>query len=123
MPAGIGMLKESIPGQGSFLNLAIAFIFLLLAAALVGQFASQWGRRLVPAATVVTLARGVWSISFVSLTTLGYDEITPVAPFPRFLVCMEAVAGQFCMTILVASLVGMRIAKRVADGGRSRSET
>jgi len=234
--AGIGMLKESVPGQGNFLNLTIALIFLLLAAALVDQFANQWGRRLVPAATVVTLAMGVWSIrgqgvwyrtgaglvlgvaalsvvgqflessglvfvhllamlvffcmticraleqvlftgeidmnkilgsicvyimmglvwallyvmlagldpaafkdqpavpwfdalsryiyfSFVSLTTLGYGDITPVAPFARFLVYMEAVAGQFFMTILVASLVGMRISKLVASGEPSRSDS
>ena len=87
------------------------------------QFASQWGRRLVPAAAVVALAMGVWSISFVSLTPLGNGDVTPVAPFARFLVYMEAVAGQFYMTILVASLMGMRISKRVPDGGRSRSKT
>jgi hypothetical protein len=230
------MVKEPIPRQGNFLHLTIALVFLLSAAALVDQFASQWGQRLVPAATVVTLALGVWSIrgqgvwyrtgfalvlgvaglsllgqflessglvfvhllamvvffcmtiwraleqvlftgeidmnkilgsiciymmmglvwaltyvmlaeldpaafrgqqavpwfdalshyiyfSFVSLTTLGYGDITPVAPFARFLVYMEAVAGQFYMTILVASLVGMRISKLVASGEPPRSDS
>ena len=46
--------------------------------------------------------------SFVTLTTLGYGDITPVLPVPRFLAYMEAVVGQFYLAILVASLIGMR---------------
>lgn len=47
--------------------------------------------------------------SFVTLTTLGYGDITPVAPVARFLVYMEAVVGVFYMAILVASLIGVSI--------------
>ena len=47
--------------------------------------------------------------SFVTLTTLGYGDITPVAPVARFLVYMEAIVGVFYMAILVASLIGIRI--------------
>lgn len=47
--------------------------------------------------------------SFVTLTTLGYGDISPVAPVARFLVYMEAVVGVFYMAILVASLVGVGI--------------
>ncbi len=47
--------------------------------------------------------------SFVTLTTLGYGDISPVAPIARFLVYMEAVVGVFYMAILVASLVGVGI--------------
>jgi hypothetical protein len=47
--------------------------------------------------------------SFVTLTTLGYGDITPVAPIARFLVYMEAVVGVFYMAILVASLIGVGI--------------
>jgi hypothetical protein len=49
--------------------------------------------------------------SFVTLTTLGYGDITPVAPIARFLVYMEAVVGVFYMAILVASLVGVGISE------------
>jgi voltage-gated potassium channel len=49
--------------------------------------------------------------SFVTLTTLGYGDITPVAPVARFLVYMEAVVGVFYMAILVASLIGVTINK------------
>ena len=47
--------------------------------------------------------------SFVTLTTLGYGDISPVAPIARFLVYMEAVVGVFYMAILVASLIGIGI--------------
>lgn len=47
--------------------------------------------------------------SFVTLTTLGYGDVTPIAPIARFLVYMEAVVGVFYMAILVASLIGVSI--------------
>lgn len=47
--------------------------------------------------------------SFVTLTTLGYGDISPVTPVARFLVYMEAVVGVFYMAILVASLIGVGI--------------
>jgi hypothetical protein len=50
--------------------------------------------------------------SFVTLTTLGYGDISPVAPIARYLVYMEAVVGVFYMAILVASLIGMGLNSR-----------
>lgn len=47
--------------------------------------------------------------SFVTMTTLGYGDITPVAPLAKFLAYMEAIVSAFYMTILVASLVGLGI--------------
>lgn len=47
--------------------------------------------------------------SYVTLTTLGYGDITPLRPVARFLVYMEAISGTFYMAILVASLIGIRI--------------
>ena len=48
--------------------------------------------------------------SIVTLTTLGYGEITPAAPITRFFAMMEAVVGVFYMAVLVASLIGIRLA-------------
>jgi hypothetical protein len=47
--------------------------------------------------------------SFVTLTTLGYGDITPNLPIPRFLAYMEAVVGDLYIAILVASLIGVRM--------------
>ena len=48
--------------------------------------------------------------SMVTLTTLGYGDITPDQPITKFLAYMEAVAGIFYTTVLVASLIGMQLA-------------
>ncbi|MEP5765245.1 MAG: potassium channel family protein [Halieaceae bacterium] len=47
--------------------------------------------------------------SFVTLTTLGYGDLTPAQPIARFLAYMEAVVSIFYTTILVASLIGIRL--------------
>jgi voltage-gated potassium channel Kch len=47
--------------------------------------------------------------SFVTLTTLGFGDISPSIPLSRVFVYFEAVAGQLYLTILVASLVGSRL--------------
>ncbi|WP_076416622.1 potassium channel family protein [Shewanella sp. UCD-KL12] len=49
--------------------------------------------------------------SFITLTTVGYGEISPALPVPRALAYMEAIAGQFYMAILVASLVGAKMSQ------------
>jgi len=50
----------------------------------------------------------------VTITTLGYGDISPVLPLARFLVLMEAIVGVFYMAILVASLIGVSLSDRDA---------
>lgn len=50
--------------------------------------------------------------SFVSLTTLGYGDITPVAGFAKTFSWMEAATGQIYLTVWIAHLVGMYVAHR-----------
>jgi hypothetical protein len=47
--------------------------------------------------------------SFVTLTTLGYGDITPINEFARSLAFLEAATGQIYLTVLIASLVGVHI--------------
>ena len=47
--------------------------------------------------------------SLVTLTTLGYGDITPVTPLARNLAAFEAAMGQLYIAILVARLVGLHI--------------
>ena len=47
--------------------------------------------------------------SFVTLTTLGYGDITPLSMPARMLVVAEAVIGQIYLVVLVARLVGLQI--------------
>lgn len=53
--------------------------------------------------------------SFVSLTTLGYGDISPATPIARFVVYLEAILGQFYLAIMVASLVGIGISDRITN--------
>ena len=53
--------------------------------------------------------------SMVTLTTLGYGDITPVTPFAKNLSALEAVIGQVYLTILVARLVSLNIAQENGD--------
>ena len=46
--------------------------------------------------------------SYVTLTTLGYGDISPAQPVSRVLVYLEAIVGVFYMAIVVASLVGAK---------------
>ena len=50
--------------------------------------------------------------SYVTLSTLGYGDITPVTPIARTLAFLEALFGQFYIAILVASFVGLQISVR-----------
>ena len=50
--------------------------------------------------------------SFVTLTSSGYGDITPVNPLVRTLSYLEMITGQFYMAILVAGLVGLFMGKR-----------
>ena len=45
--------------------------------------------------------------SFVTMTTLGYGDLTPVKPLARTVAYLQAVVGQFYVAVLVAWLVGM----------------
>ena len=44
--------------------------------------------------------------SFVTITTLGYGDISPTNSLAQVLVILEAVTGMFYLAIIVASLVG-----------------
>ena len=47
--------------------------------------------------------------SFVTLTTLGYGDITPHTPFARMLAVLEAATGTLYLAVLISSLVsGLR---------------
>jgi hypothetical protein len=45
--------------------------------------------------------------SFVTITTLGYGDITPATELTRLLALLEAVLGQLYLVILIARLVGL----------------
>ena len=50
--------------------------------------------------------------SFVTITTLGYGDLTPVKPLARTVAFLEGFVGQFYVAVLVAWLVGMFLSSK-----------
>jgi hypothetical protein len=80
-----------------------AFVFFLLEDLQPGSF--QVGEGLT------TDLRNFIYYSFVTQTTLGYGDITPVTPPARSLSVLNAIIGQLYVAILIARLVGIYIAR------------
>ena len=55
--------------------------------------------------------------SLVTLTTLGYGDIAPVAPTARVVAALEAIVGQFFVAAVVGLLISRSIAQRQTDSG------
>jgi hypothetical protein len=49
--------------------------------------------------------------SFITLTTVGYGDVTPVSAPARTCAWLEAITGQFYLAVLVAGLVGELLSK------------
>lgn len=54
--------------------------------------------------------RNLVYFSFVTLTTLGYGDISPASAGAQTLVTLEALAGQLYLVIMIARLVALQIA-------------
>jgi Ion channel len=52
--------------------------------------------------------------SFVTLTTLGYGDITPLTPQARAFAYIEAIIGQMYIAVLIARLVGLQVAQAMS---------
>ena len=55
--------------------------------------------------------------SFITLSTLGYGDITPLTGPARSLAALEAIMGQLYIAVLIASLVGLHISQADRQGG------
>jgi voltage-gated potassium channel len=53
--------------------------------------------------------------SYVTLTTLGYGDITPITAAARSLATLEAIVGQIYLVVLVAWLVGMHVSQSMDE--------
>ncbi len=56
--------------------------------------------------------------SFVTLTTLGYGDITPLSMPAKTFAWLEAVVGQVYVTVLIAHFVGLHVAQRAQNDRR-----
>ncbi len=86
------------------LYLILGFIWAILYTFLV-QLEPEAIRGLEPENWINALSTMTY-FSFVTLTTLGYGDMSPVTPIAQVLVILEAVTGMFYFAIVVASLIG-----------------
>ena len=104
---------------GSYLLIGIVFTqaYRLLAGFIPGAFAIGG----VPV-DFDTISQKLSYYSFITLTSTGYGDITPLHPYARSLATMEALAGGLFLTVLVARLVGLEIDWRHEQRDLRRAE-
>jgi hypothetical protein len=82
-----------------------AFLYMLLELVSPGSFSfpdeGKWGETM-----------RFEYLSFITITTLGYGDITPLTDKASALVLIEAIVGQIYMVVLVAWLVGMHVSRK-----------
>ena len=61
--------------------------------------------------------------SLITITTVGYGDVTPQSEFARSLSNFEALIGQLFLTVLVARLVGRQLSGVGGRGNRGIEET
>jgi hypothetical protein len=100
-------------------GIAWAYGYDLIETVVPGSFA--FGEGALPddfsPATQTEQSRRFFFFSFVTLTTLGYGDITPVTQQARAIAILEAVVGPLFLAIFIARLVGLHMvqARRERD--------
>lgn len=95
-----------------------AAILMYLLAALMWAFIYTFLELVDPASFNIELNRSDGYLpvfqyySFVTITTLGYGDITPSSDVAKAFSVLEAVIGQLYLVVAVAWLVGMHVSKR-----------
>ena len=99
-------LNRIMGAVGSYLLIGIVFTqaYRLLAGFVPGAFAIGG-----TPADFDMIGQKLSYFSFITLTSTGYGDITPLHPYARSLATMEALAGNLFLTVLVARLVGQEI--------------
>lgn len=90
------------------LGIALGVLNMMVALLLPGSFGG------LPARAADIAGLDLIYYSFVTMSTLGYGDITPARPIAKGLAYLTAVAGQFYIAMLVGSLVSMYLADRQA---------
>jgi hypothetical protein len=98
-----------------FLGLGWAVIYAMIEGLRPGSF--EISPKLVTGGEIARpLPQVLTYYSFVTLTTVGYGDISPVSPATRTLSWMEAITGQFYLAVIVAGLVSVLASKGQREG-------
>ena len=83
--------------------------------AAMGAVAPQTININASALTAAALESTYLYFSFVTLTTLGYGDISPVTPMARSLAVLVAVTGQLFVAVMLARVVALYVSHSTAD--------
>jgi voltage-gated potassium channel len=75
----------------------------------------------VPGAPTTLDGFSAFYLSFVTLTTVGYGDITPVSRAARMLAATEAITGMFYMAVLISRLVSLHSSPPPAAGAGDKT--
>ena len=107
-----------LKSEGVNREIIYAAILLYLLAALLWAFLYTFLELVDPASFNIDLdqPQGYLLVfqyySFVTITTLGYGDITPVTEVAKAFSVLEAVIGQLYLVVVVAWLVGMHVSRK-----------
>ena len=112
------LLDLMLKSKGVNREIIYAAILLYLLAALMWAFVYTFLELVDPASFNIELVRSEGQLlvfqyySFVTITTLGYGDITPVTEVAKAFSVLEALVGQLYLVVAVAWLVGMHVSSR-----------
>ncbi len=95
-----------------YIGLIWMFIYVIAEVNRPGSFRFPTELPTDPEAYINSLWNNFSYFSFVTLATLGYGDIVPLARFTRAWAILEAVIGQLYLAVVVARVVGLYIVNR-----------
>jgi hypothetical protein len=93
--------------------LLLAFIWGLLFATLFLLDPGSFRNMAIPSDSHFSLVP-FWYLSFLTITTLGYNDMAPASDMAKSLAMIEAVVGQLYLVLQVSLLVGLRVSEVAA---------
>jgi hypothetical protein len=96
------------------IGLAWGFIYVIIEVAYPGSFRFAVNPPAAPVAELRSLVSSFIYYSYVTLSTLGYGDITPVTRMARSWAVLETLAGQLYLAIVIARMIGLHISRKRA---------
>ena len=95
-----------------YIGLIWMFIYVIAEVSRPGSFSFPTELPADPDTYINSLWNNFSYFSFVTLSTLGYGDVTPLTRFTRAWAILEAVIGQLYLAVIVARVVGLYIVNR-----------
>ncbi|MEE8295653.1 MAG: ion channel, partial [Sphingomonadales bacterium] len=95
-----------------FFGTLMAIVYMTIVVLNPGAFAFPFEPSENASSIEISQLRNLFYYSFVTQTTLGFGDITPVAPIAKNLSILQAITGQLYIAILIARLMGLYLVQK-----------